>query len=173
MNALRDGLAVVDPVDYLYPYSSPWKRALIAPVEKEHSLSYIVVDDDEEDRFLLRIALQVANRPLPALEFANGQQLLDHLTQNPTGSTDNRVNWVVVLDVSMPYLNGLETLKRLQQHPHWAKFPVVILSTSADRTLTEEFYVNGARGYVVKPNSSAKMVELFDQFIAPLLIRQP
>ncbi len=118
----------------------------------------MVVDDDDDDRFILRLTLKEANRQLPLYEFADGQEFIDYLTQHATGSTNDGLNWLVVLDVNMPRLNGLDTLKLLRQHPRWSTFPVLMLSTSSDPLLIQEAYRLGANGYIVKPNSTHELV---------------
>lgn len=139
----------------------------MTPTEN-YQLAYVVVDDDEDDRFILRMALKEANRPLPIHEFPDGQDFIDYLTQHG----DDSLSWLVVLDVNMPRLNGLDTLKLLRQNSHWSKFPVLMLSTSDDPSLIEQSYRYGANGYVVKPSSSAEFVNIFDQFFAPLLVAE-
>lgn len=138
-----------------------------------YKLAYVVVDDDADDRFMLRLALQQANRLLPIFEFEDGQELIDYLTQNANDPASNKLNWLVILDVNMPRLNGLETLKRLRQHPNWSSFPVLILSTSDDPALMYACYMSGANGYITKPNSTADFVDIFDTFFAPLLTLEP
>lgn len=65
-----------------------------------YQLAYMVVDED--DRFLLRVVLNEANRQLPAREFCDGQAFIDYMIQNDNDS----LNWLVVLDVNMPRLDG-------------------------------------------------------------------
>lgn len=140
-------------------------------MQENYPLAYVVVDDDDDDRLLLQLALKEANRQLPAQEFCDGQEFINYLTQYVTEPVNDRLNWLVVLDMNMPGLNGLDTLTTLRQHPHWSTFPVLILSTSSDPRLIEEAYRLGANGYVVKPNSPAEFVVLFDKFFVPLLIQ--
>jgi CheY-like chemotaxis protein len=138
--------------------------------QENYRLAYVVVDDDEDDRFILRLTLKEANRQLPVHEFSNGQEFIDYLTQHAAEYDKDRFNWLVVLDINMPLLNGLETLKQLRQNPRWSNFPVLMLSTSNDPMLIEKAYRLGANGYVTKPKSPAEFVKLFDQFFAPLLL---
>ena len=138
----------------------------------QYELSYVVVDDDEDDRFLMRSALERSNRPLPVFEFADGQELIDYLNENANVRNDKDMHWLVVMDINMPRLNGLEALKVLRQNSYWAKLPVLILSTSDDPVLIEKSLANGANGYITKPASSDKFVEIFDTFFSPWLAVQ-
>ena len=136
-------------------------------------LSYVVVDDDEDDRLLMRLALEKANRLLPIFEFSDGQEIIDYLTQNVSVCTGQAVNWLIVIDVNMPRLNGLETLRQLRQNPYWSQLPVLMLSTSNDQVEAQELLINGANGYITKPNSANEFVDIFDNFFAPWLTVGP
>ncbi|AUD06315.1 response regulator [Spirosoma pollinicola] len=137
-------------------------------MDRKYDLSYIVVDD-EDDRYFLRLALEQAHRPLPVYEFTNGQELLDYLTYNASIRQDLDNHWLVVLDVNMPILNGLETLKCIRQNPAWQMLPVLILSTSDNPSMRQQALEEGANGYLVKPTSLTSYASLFDDFFAPWL----
>ncbi len=138
-------------------------------MNNQYELSYIIVDDDEDDRLLMRLALEKANRPLPVLEFTDGQEVIDYLNSNANARPDEDMHWLVVLDVNMPRLNGLSTVKQLRQNPYWAKLPVLMLSTSDDPAVINESIANGANGYITKPRQMEGYVAIFDQFFAPWL----
>jgi CheY-like chemotaxis protein len=58
---------------------------------------------------------------------------------------------LVLLDLKMPKIGGLEILKKLKENPFTASIPVVILSSSRETNDIEEAYRLGTNGYVVKP----------------------
>lgn len=132
-------------------------------------LSYVVVDDDEDDRLLMRIGLQQAHRTLPILEFSDGQELIDYLSQDADTYPDDDMHWLVIMDVNMPRMNGLDTLQTLRQNPYWAKLPVLMLSTSDNPETRQASLDRGANGYLVKPASIQAYSSLFDQYFAPWL----
>ena len=134
-----------------------------------YELSYIVVDDDEDDRFLMKSALEKANRPLPVFEFADGQELIDYLNENTSIRSDQDMHWLIIMDINMPRLNGLDALKIIRQDSYWAKLPILILSTSDDPALVEKALANGANGYITKPTLPDKFVDIFDKFFSPWL----
>lgn len=53
-----------------------------------YELSYVVVDDDDDDRMLMRMALERANRLLPVVEFSDGRELIDYLSQDAATHDD-------------------------------------------------------------------------------------
>lgn len=138
-------------------------------MDKKHVLSYIVVDDDEDDRYFLRLALEQACRPLPVYEFSSGQELLDYLTYNASIRDDTDNHWLLVLDINMPIMNGIETLKCIRQNPAWQNLPILILSTADNPLMKRQALQEGANGYLVKPTSLPSYVRLFDDFFAPWL----
>lgn len=138
-------------------------------MSENYSLSYVVVDDDDDDRLLMRMALEKAQRTLPVFEFSDGQELIDYLTENAQRRADTTTHWLVVLDINMPRMNGLEAIKRIRQNPFWSKMPVLMLSTSDDPDLIRESLSCGANGYITKPQSAQQFVEIFDNFFAPWL----
>jgi CheY-like chemotaxis protein len=138
-------------------------------MDKKHPLSYVLVDDDEEDRFLIKFALKKANKQLPIYEFSNGQELLDYLNYNSSIRNDSDIHWLVVMDVNMPILNGIETVRHIRKVERLRDIPVLMLSTSSNPATIEEAISSGANGYIVKPTSLDKYSDIFDKFFAPWL----
>jgi len=136
-------------------------------MDEKYPLSYVLVDDDEDDRWLLRLALEKAKRPLPVFEFSSGQELIDYLDHNSSIRGDGDIHWLVVMDMNMPVLNGIETVKRIRKVERWRKLPILMLSTSNSPDAVEEAMNSGANGYIVKPASIEKYSSIFDQFFAP------
>jgi CheY-like chemotaxis protein len=67
---------------------------------------------------------------------------------------------VVLLDINMPRLGGLEVLAELKSHPVYRKIPVVVLTTSAESTDVRSAYERGANSYIVKPVDFEKFTEV-------------
>ena len=141
----------------------------LKPMNDHYELSYVVVDDDEDDRLLMRLALEKANRPLPVHEFSDGQEIIDYLTKDADRREDQDMHWLVVMDINMPRLNGLDAVRQLRQNPYWQKLPILMLSTSDDPVMIQESLKSGANGYITKPHSPDQFVEIFDTFFAPWL----
>lgn len=108
-----------------------------------------IADDDEDDRYLLNLAF-TQHSPQCRLAFAHdGLALLDALSHRKT------IPQLIILDVNMPRLNGLEALKVLRAHPLYQTTPIVILTTSAadrDRQRAEQLDANE---FITKPINSA------------------
>ena len=67
---------------------------------------------------------------------------------------------VVVLDLNLPGLSGLEVLKRIRNTPETRRIPVVVLTSSEDENQIEESYAQGANSFVRKPDDPSDFSEM-------------
>lgn len=115
----------------------------------------LMVDDDPDDHFLARDTLESLHLPVCLREAGNGEELLDYLLQQ--GRFSDRSSSpppdVVLLDLSMPGMDGKEALSRIRSMPELQETPVVIFTTSADLQDVNDCYRLGANSYVTKPAS--------------------
>jgi CheY-like chemotaxis protein len=70
---------------------------------------------------------------------------------------------LILLDLKLPRLGGLEVLERLKHHPSFASIPVVVLTTSRDEGDVRRAYQLGANSYIVKPVDFDKFLEVAAQ----------
>jgi CheY-like chemotaxis protein len=70
---------------------------------------------------------------------------------------------VILLDLNLPKINGLEVLKILKNHPEYKTIPVVILTTSSQSSDMKTAYLLGVNSYIVKPVSFEKFMEVATQ----------
>ena len=70
---------------------------------------------------------------------------------------------LLLLDLKLPKLNGLEFLRRLKRHPRFGAIPVVMLTSSAEDSDIREAYKFGVNSYIVKPVDFKKLVEVAAQ----------
>lgn len=121
----------------------------------------LLVEDNAQDEMLIVRALKranVANR----LEVArDGQQALDYLFR--AGEFANRegpeLPAVVLLDIGLPRLSGLEVLERLRADARTELLPVVILTSSDEESDRLKGYENGCNSFVRKPIDFAEFAE--------------
>ncbi|QMW02705.1 response regulator [Spirosoma foliorum] len=117
-----------------------------------------IADDDEDDRLLLKYAF-AQHSPECELIFAeDGLALLDALAQLTSEPC------LIILDLNMPRLNGLEALQVLRLSTQYKHTPIVILTTSSDSTDRQDAYALGANEYLIKPIS----VDLLGQMVLHL-----
>ena len=117
--------------------------------------SFLVAEDDENDVFFLQRAFQQAKIESPLQVVRDGQEAIDYLSG--AGKFSDRKEYplpqLFILDLKMPRMTGLDVLRWLQDQPELHCLPVLVLSSSAQRTDFERAYELGANGFVVKPAS--------------------
>ena len=118
----------------------------------------LLVDDDPEDRMLIREALAEANITNPLAEIEDGDQLLRYLAER--GRNGGATDGLILLDLSLPGKDGLQVLRELKQDPQLRRIPVVVLTTSTAREDVEESYLLGASSYISKPTAFGELVQV-------------
>ena len=117
-------------------------------MKKSNSLPLVfVIDDDEDDRFFIELALRHEPNPCRVLSAGGGQQALDLLAQLPTQPD------MILLDLNMPMMTGFEVLQQLKQSSAYASIPVVILTTSGDSADQLRARQLGATDFMTKPTT--------------------
>jgi two-component system chemotaxis response regulator CheY len=109
----------------------------------------LVVDDSETIRLEVRRTLEQAG--FSVLEARDGAEGLATALANPDAS-------LLVLDVNMPVMNGLEMLERLHEQGATATIPVLMMTTEADDRLIERAKAAGAKGWFIKPVKSEMLL---------------
>lgn len=108
----------------------------------------LIVDDDEGHAILIRENLEAAGLHNPIVHFRDGQAVLDFFAQRPPGSHES---YLVLLDIRMPKLDGIEVLRRLKADDELSKLPVIMLTTTDDSREVERCYALGCSVYIQKP----------------------
>jgi len=108
----------------------------------------LVVDDSETIRQQVAGALERAG--FSVIEAADGVDGLERANQNEL--------CMVILDVNMPRLSGLEMLERLRENPKHKTLPVLMLTTEVQQSMIERAKKAGARGWMIKPVKMDQLV---------------
>lgn len=118
-------------------------------------LNILLVEDDEVDVMNVRRAFKKNNIGNPLWVAGNGLDALA-LLRGPEMPRERRL---VLLDLNMPRMNGIEFLRELRADPELALTPVVVLTTSDDeRDRVDAYHLNVA-GYILKPVTFVSFVE--------------
>lgn len=115
----------------------------------------MMVDDDEDDCFLVRDAIKGACMDCTFRSVQDGVELWDYLNRKGRygeGAGAPRPD-IILLDLNMPRMDGREVLQRLKSDPRFRGIPVVILTTSRDQEDVKLCYNLGANSYVTKQSS--------------------
>ncbi len=117
----------------------------------------IFVEDNPDHAFLMRRVLE----PYCQLTYAaDGEQLLEVLE-----SWMNELPRLVLIDVNLPRLSGLEVLEKLRLKPEWRCVAMVVFSTSKLRLEVERALNAGANSFVVKPAKFTEFREILEQIV--------
>jgi CheY-like chemotaxis protein len=122
----------------------------------------LYADDDTDDLALLRDAFHQYSHVIELMTFHSGVELLQFLEQI---SPLQPAPCLIILDINMPRINGLEVLKKLRHKKDYEDTPVVLFSTS---TLPAEAdYARGLNaGFVTKPLVSGQIHQIVDALLA-------
>ena len=122
----------------------------------ERVLNLVLVEDDEIDVMNVRRALERAHVTNPLFIANNGLEALQLLRTNEV-PRDRRL---VLLDLNMPKMNGIEFLRELRKDPELRSTPVVVLTTSDDERDKIQAYDLNIAGYLLKPVTFVNFVDV-------------
>jgi len=113
----------------------------------------LLVEDNPDDEELILLALQQSRVANEVAVAHDGVEALDYLwgTGQYAGRDPLRPPQVILLDLKLPKLSGLEVLERLRADPRTAVVPVVVLTSSSEEEDVLASYRLGANSYVRKP----------------------
>ena len=127
----------------------------------------LVAEDNEAHRLVLRRVMRDARpgAPRERVVGANGRDLRDHLDALVPGPEATPPD-LILLDLHMPGLSGIDTLRTLRAGEHWSTIPVVILSSSDQARHIDAAYLEGANAYLVKLGDRGELTEQMRRFAA-------
>ena len=116
-------------------------------------LEILLVEDNPQDAELAIRALKKRNLANNLVHVADGQEALDFLfgTGPHAGRDIHDQPKVVMLDLKLPKLDGIEVLRQLRADPRTKLLPVVVLTSSREESDVIQTYELGANSYIVKP----------------------
>lgn len=116
----------------------------------------LIVDDDEGHAILIRENLEAAGLNNPIQHFRDGQAILDFFASRPPGAHQS---FLVLLDIRMPKIDGIEVLRRLKADTELGKLPIIMLTTTDDSREVERCYELGCSVYIQKPVDYERFAE--------------
>jgi two-component system chemotaxis response regulator CheY len=116
----------------------------------------LIVDDSATIRRMVKASLSGVASGF--CEAASGLEAIEQLTLQPVA--------LMVLDLNMPDLHGLEVLKFVRSHPRMQSLPVVVLTTRGDESSREAALAAGATAYMTKPFVPHELSERIGRLLA-------
>jgi len=115
----------------------------------------LLVEDDTVDAMTVKRALKDIKVTNGLPHVANGEEALEYLR-----GQGNKKPCIILLDLNMPKMSGIEFLKIVKEDEELKKIPVIVLTTSQDERDKIESFKLSVAGYIVKPADYKKFVEV-------------
>lgn len=126
---------------------------------EEKQTSLLLIDDDEVDVMTVKRAFKKNNITNPLYVAVNGVEALAMLRGKEMPKLLQGPRRLILLDLNMPKMGGIEFLRELRADPELRSLPVIVLTTSnEDKDKVEAYNLNVA-GYIIKPVTFNKFVE--------------
>jgi CheY-like chemotaxis protein len=117
----------------------------------------LLVEDNPMDVDLTKRAFAMNKLPVVIEVASDGEQALEHISRWDAGSPLPRV---ILLDLKLPKVGGLDVLKKLKEHPIYRYIPVVVLTSSSEDRDIQTAYLHGANSYIVKEIDFDKFLDI-------------
>ncbi|MCD6091922.1 MAG: response regulator [Bacteroidales bacterium] len=120
----------------------------------------LLVEDNPLDVDLTLRAFKKRNLVNPIQVARDGAAALEYIEKWDAGE---EVPLIILLDLNLPKVNGLEVLETIKKHPIYKAIPIVVLTSSSDNKDIKTAYTLGANSYIVKPVNFDKFVDVATQ----------
>jgi CheY-like chemotaxis protein len=126
-----------------------------------NSVDLVLVEDNPQDLELALLALKQASPSLRIHVARDGAEAVEFiLCEGPyTGRLIAETPKVILLDLKLPKIDGLDVLKRIKGDPRTSAIPVVVLTSSSEQRDVVESYKLGVNSYIVKPVNFERYTE--------------
>lgn len=138
-------------------------------------VTILIAEDDDGHAELIKDNLQEAGVNNPIIRFRNGQEALDFFFAPPAGAAPRREHgraYMLLLDIRMPKVDGVEVLRQIKQDPELKNMPVIMLTTTDDPREIRNCYSLGCSCYVTKPVDYQKFAEMLTRLGLFILVVQ-
>ena len=116
---------------------------------------FLLVEDDQVDVMTIARALKEISCTKPVVHVENGEEALNYL-RDPAREKPS----VILLDINMPVMSGIEFLEKVKHDEQLRRYPVVVLTTSEEQEDKLSSFNLGAAGYMAKPVDFRVFVEV-------------
>ena len=140
---------------------------------KGDEITILIAEDDDGHAELIKDNLREAGVSNKIVRFRDGQEVLDFLLAgNDSGTCPERQACLLLLDIRMPRVDGVEVLRRLKHNPQTRNLPIIMLTTTDDPREIKQCYELGCNCYITKPVDYQKFAEVMNRLGLFLVIIQ-
>jgi len=140
----------------------------------EHTnVTILIAEDDEGHAELILEQLRSAGVSNEIIRFRDGQKLWDYLMAEGRGTSPyDGHGFLLLLDIVMPGMDGLEVLRRIKTDKQWHNLPIIMLTTTDDPREIENCYTLGCNCYITKPMEYERFTEMLKRLGLFLMVVQ-
>jgi CheY-like chemotaxis protein len=117
----------------------------------------LLVEDNPVDLDLTIRAFSISKLTNPIIIARDGEEALAFIKRWENGES---LPVVILLDLKLPKVDGLEVLQAIKSHPDYKAIPIVVLTSSAESSDVKSAYKLGANSYIVKPVDFEKFIDV-------------
>ncbi len=134
-------------------------------------VTILIAEDDEGHAALIRKNLGRSGVSNSMLRFKDGQEVLDFLFRlGPPPHRDRHAGYLLLLDIRMPKVDGVEVLRQVKADPELRKLPVIMITTTDDPREVARCHEIGCNNYITKPVDYDKFITAIRQLGLYLMV---
>ncbi len=127
-------------------------------------VAILIAEDDEGHASLIKKNLKRAGISNEIIHFKDGEEILEFLMKSNNGRhREPGTAYLLLLDIRMPKVDGVEVLRQVKQDEELRKIPVIMITTTDDPREVENCHRLGCSNYITKPIDYDKFVESIKQ----------
>ena len=130
----------------------------------DNDLIVLLAEDDAGHASLIKKNLMRSGISNEVMHFSDGEEILNFLFHRGDGPhRQSGAPYLLLLDIRMPKIDGIEVLKQIKEDAELKKLPVIMLTTTNDPREIERCHVLGCSNYITKPVEYEKFTETIQQ----------
>lgn len=131
----------------------------------DEDVNILMVEDDPGHTILIEKSLRASGFENDIQHFKDGQEILEFLFSHDPASGLSLSSYVILLDICMPKINGIQALKLIKSDETLRSIPVIMLTTTGDDEDIALCYKYGCNGYIVKSPGLPDILEKIEAFL--------
>ena len=143
--------------------STPPQNRLQPARTVQETVSILIVEDDDGHAALAERNLRRSGLTNEIVRFRDGPEVLEFLEERAVAGMETGEAFLMLLDICMPGIDGIEILRRIKGDPRWSKMPVIMLTTTDDPRDVEACHEIGCNSYVTKPIEYDEFVDVLQR----------
>jgi len=128
-----------------------------------NEVTILITEDDEGHAMLIQKNLRRAGISNSFRHFRDGQEVLDFLFGRSDESLEDGRSYLLLLDIRMPRVDGIEVLRQIKSQESLRRMPVIMITTTDDPQEVNQCHALGCNNYITKPVDYNRFIEAIRQ----------